>query len=172
MKKYIRISLTGLMLGAAPGAAEAQWVYTSEESAFGNKAVHIAMTVARGGYGFGLRCNGPDLEALFLTPEKIDGPESVAMMTAMKPAIKVRVDDRAVRDFTAVIDASSDSQMIVRAEIDMDLVEEIRDAKRRVSVAFEVVNSIFHETQFNVRSSTSAAEKLINACNEVARPPD
>lgn len=157
--KAIGASLLALV--ASSSAAFSQWVYNGEESAFGGAGVHLVVT-AHKEYLFGFRCYEDETLALFVTPEHIS-EQDAAELSDLSPEFLIRVDDNDVDVELAYADRANEKLRLTR-EVPLKLLLQVRDAKRRVAVAFRVDDRVFHEQSFTARGSTSALRKFIANC--------
>lgn len=154
----VELTLAGLLFATA---AEAQWHYSGEQSAFGGGGTHIALT-AKGSYAFGIRCSAGDMTAVLLTPERLDDEDAKALQN-VDPTMLLRVDDLPPISLQAEIDAN-DGKLRASAEIEFLFAEQVLKAKRRVAVALGAGGDQYHENSFNVVGSTKAIGKLIKGC--------
>jgi len=158
------LAATVLAVGlSAPVEARAQWMHQGNESAFGDSGLHIAVT-ASGRYGFGIRCRGDLIEMLYVTPDTSFDKSTYTMANLTKPKLRVRVDDSTIVDLEGEL-VDIDGTAALLAEIDLDLVYAVRDAKRRVAVVLQLIGENYHENSFGVRGSTAATNKMLVGCN-------
>jgi len=128
-----KISLAMLLLSAAP--AYAQWHYQGEESAFGGKGIHVALTGNRA-YSFGIRCEDGETQAILLTPEDLQASDAEAF-SIMRPTMLLRIDDSPALDLATSVDSTS-GKLRALADVDLDFVQQLKNAKRRVAVAISM----------------------------------
>ncbi len=148
--------------GAEPSAAQ-QWFYSQDDSAFGTGGKYIAVTANGMGYGFGLRCIGSGPEVLYTTTDQsLDREQVTQFNTLFSPSILVRVDNGEVMRIKGQF-VLIDTGLAVLADAPDDLAPQIRDAKRRISVAIEAID-IMHESKFGVRGSTKAISQWMADC--------
>ncbi|WAC26303.1 hypothetical protein [Ancylobacter sp. SL191] len=157
-----RLLIAALLLAASSLTASAQWVSDKEGGAFDDDATHLAVTVA-GDYVFGLRCRSDNLEAVFITPERIDDPKDVEAMNSVGAKLRVRADKGEILVFDAVAHEVKGTLGMV-AEVDEDLFLEVMDADSSISVVITMKGENFHETKFNARGSTKALEEVADGC--------
>ena len=161
MKKFLVASLSLAVVSAGP--ANAQWVYQGNESAFGDDAMHVAVTGV-GDYGFGFRCKGGVAEAIYLTPDRSFGSEAAyTMANATGPKLRVRVDDQPIVELDAEL-SDMDGKASILATTNKELLTTARDAKKRVAVVLTLLGDNYHEQSFNVRGSTKAINSVISGC--------
>lgn len=161
MYKRICISILTMLVTVQP--LKAQWIFQGSESAFGDDAVQLAMTMAKP-YALGARCKGDKIDLVYITPDTSFDKDSYAGMNAMMPEMKVRIDDNPI----VVIDAElvdSEGKMLGLAETDTEMLTSIKNAKRRIAIALSVLGKNYHEQSFSVQGSTAAIEKLFKGCN-------
>ena len=161
MKTLAIAIAAGLLFVRAP--AQAQWLYQGQESAFGDDTLHVALT-ASGSYGFGLRCKAGTIEAVYTTPDKSFDADGYKLANALKPLLRIRIDDQGIVELAAELHDSNGS-MVVLAEVERSLLDSVRDARRRVAVVVQLLGDRYHERSFNVRGSTAALNKLIAGCD-------
>ncbi len=159
----LRLWFAACLLVASSLSASAQWVSQKDGGAFDNDATHIALTVA-GDYAFGLRCRNNTLEAVFITPERVDDDKDIEAMNSVEPKLRVRVDKGEVMSFDAVAHEVKGTLGIV-AEVDEDLFLEVMDADSSISVVITLKGDNFHETKFTARGSTKALEEVADGCD-------
>lgn len=165
----MRVLLAGLLaLAAAPASAE--WLYNQQGGAFDDAPMHIAAGQT-GAYGFGFRCRYlGTIEAVFITPEQIDA-DTADMMNQLGVTLLVRADDNEPHRIEGSVE-SLDGTLAILAEVEhpfgdevaVPILDEVEGASRRVAVAFEGIGQIFHETEIDVRGSTSAIAALKQDC--------
>lgn len=145
------------------GTASAQWLHQETGSAFEDTKLQIAL-VAEGRNAFGLRCsNGTDFEAVFMAPDSMDA-EQASLLNALGPELLIRVDDAA--PFTLSVQTEmADQNLKMVASSPVELFEQVRDGKSRVSVALRVVGELYHETAFRLNGSTKAVGAVIATCS-------
>ncbi|HEY6633468.1 MAG TPA: hypothetical protein VIZ90_18600 [Rhizobiaceae bacterium] len=160
----IRFAVGGALLGVFfAGSANAQWIYQGNESAFGDNVMHIAVTGV-GNYGFGFRCKGGDVEAIYITPDRsFSSDAAYTMANATRPKLRVRVDDQAIVDLEAQI-SDADGTASIIAAANKELLVATRDARKRVAVVLELLGENYHEQSFNVRGSTKSINSVIAGC--------
>lgn len=158
----LRLFIAALVLAASSLTASAQWVSDSEGGAFDNDATHLALTVS-GDYVFGLRCRNDNLEAVFITPERVDDPKDIEAMNTVGPKLRVRVDKGEIMSFDATAHEVKGTLGVV-AEVDEDLFLEVMDADGSISVVITMKSDNFHETKFTARGSTKALEEVADGC--------
>ncbi|KAB2693860.1 hypothetical protein [Brucella intermedia] len=160
--KRLAIAFTSVL--ATCWAANAQWVYQAQESAFDDNSMHIAVTAA-GQYGFGFRCKGGKIETVYLTPDKsFDDNSAILMANATKPKLRERVDKNPVVDIDVELQ-NIDDKATAFGDVDIDLLKSVASAKNRVAVVLQIIGDNYHEKSFNVRGSTNAINKIVAACN-------
>lgn len=160
----IRIGLFLASFLATGGVANAQWVYQAQESAFDDNALHIAVTAA-GQYGFGFRCKGPKIEAVYLTPDKsFEENSAISLANATKPKLRVRIDKRPVIDVDVELQ-NVDDKATAFGDVDIALLKSVASAKNRVAVVMQILGENYHEKSFSVRGSTKAINQIIEACD-------
>ena len=160
MKRATTALACAAMLCAPPAAA--QWKYQLNESAFTAEGVNIAMT-ANAGYAFGFRCQGQDMEVLFLTNSNSFTNESLGASSLAPPQLLVRVDDHAVIEMNiSLVENGGKSGAI--GYVEMELANAVRNAKKRIAVALRILGEIQHEEWFDVVDSTIAIDKITAAC--------
>lgn len=149
----------GLMLALSP--ANAQWVYDGMESDFGGDGLHTVIT-ADESYGLAIRCQGENLDLIYVTPEQIDS----ALLESMSIVVlKIRVDKGEIFALGTKPEIfGGGSSLGFRSEIPERLVNQIAAAKSRVSVVVQVVASKFHEHRFGVSGSSRAIQNLKEKC--------
>lgn len=146
----------------APAAAQAGWLYQELGSAFDDVKFHVAMGAARD-YGLGLRCTGPaGGDVIFATPEDLKDVDPAAI-NAIGPMLLIRVDDNPPLKLRGEIEAIEDGFRIV-ADAPDGLFAQVREAKRAVSAAIDMMGQIMHEQKFDVSGSTRAVEQMESAC--------
>ncbi len=160
MKKLVA---TIAIVMATGTTANAQWMYQGQESAFDNDTLHIAVTAA-GQYGFGFRCKGTKIEAVYMTPDKsFDDSAAISLANATKPKIRVRVDKNPVVDVDVELQ-NIDDKATAFGDVDIDLLKSVASAKNRVAVVMQILGDNYHEKSFNVRGSTKSIGQIIKAC--------
>ncbi|MBS9476439.1 hypothetical protein [Ancylobacter radicis] len=157
-----RLLLAAALLAASSLAASAQWIADKEGGAFDDDALHLALTVS-GDYVFALRCRDNTLEAVFITPERIDDPKGPEIMNSLEPKLRVRVDGGEIIANDATAHEVKGTLGMV-AEVDDDLFLEVMDAQSSISVVITMKGDNFHETKFNARGSTKALEEVADGC--------
>lgn len=155
-----------LLIGVS--GVSAQWHYQAEESAFGTGGVQLAMT-GNQNYGFGVRCSGGNIEAVFLTPDDSFDATTVEMANVTVPKLMIRFDQEQVMELDSSI-VLNEGKAGVIAAVETDFIEAVGEAKSRVSVALKLLGEIYHENNFNVRGSTKAAGQLMDACPAIKNP--
>ena len=153
-------AVAGAAVLVCAGVASASWVYQGEKSAFGGAGTHLVLTF-NSGYGFGFRCDDDGAKTVFITPEtasNADMAQSVVLGTLL-----VRVDSGEVRNADAVPDSAA-NHLRLTAQYGPEILPEVRNAKRKVSVAVKVGSKILHETSFPAKGVKDALAKFINAC--------
>ncbi|OEI84424.1 hypothetical protein GRI33_00950 [Brucella sp. BO3] len=154
--------------------ANAQWIYQGQESAFDDDALHIAVTAA-GQYGFGFRCKGAKIEAVYMTPDKsFEDSAAISLANATKPKIRVRVDKNPVVDVDVELQNINDKATAF-GDVDIDLLKSVAAAKNRVAVVMQILGENYHEKSFNVRGSTKSIGQIIKACgleDDGENPPE
>jgi len=160
----IKLAVGAALLGVLfTSAANAQWIYQGNESAFGDNAMHVAVTGV-GDYGFGFRCKGGDVEAVYITPDRsFNSDEAYTMANVTRPKLRVRVDDQEIVDLEAQI-SDADGKASIIAAANKELLVATRDAKKRVAVVLELLGENYHEQSFNVRGSTKSINSVIEGC--------
>lgn len=148
-------------LAALAAPASAQWLYQGEESAFGDRGSHKVIT-ANDTYGFGFRCEETGSAAVYVTPEELSNSEAETLALGF-PRLMIRVDDLPPHDLMGFVD-STQNRLRITATVDQPVVEQIRDAKKRVAVAIRKEDRVFHESSFGVRGSTAQVGKFLAAC--------
>ncbi len=158
--RSLAIAALGLLLTC--GTAAAQWVYQKQESAFDDDASNVALT-AVGKYGFGVRCTGGAAELVFITPDSSFNDDTYEFANLTGPVLLLRTDNDPVQQLAIKLQ-DVDGTAVARGDADVELIRKIAGAKKRVSVALKLVGETYHEQQFNVRGSSKAIEKVIEAC--------
>jgi len=162
MRRRLGAILAGLL--ATCVSANAQWVYQGQESAFDDSALHIAVTAA-GQYGFGFRCKGPKIEAVYMTPDKsFEDSSALSVANATHPKIRVRVDKNPIVDIDVEL-ANVEDKATALGEVDVDLLKSVASAKNRIVVVMQILGDNYHEKSFSVRGSTKAINQIIEACD-------
>lgn len=151
--------LAGLLISASPSHAE--WHYQGEKSAFGSQGNHLALGY-NGLYGFGFRCDQDEVAGIFITPEDLDD-DGAKSLTFLFPMLLVRVDNLDPHEHFGIVE-SANGKLRVSATISNNLLEEVRDAKRRIAVAIRMSDKTFHETSIPARGSTSALRSFLANC--------
>ena len=144
--------------------AHAQWLFRTEENAFEpDKSMHIAMTVANGGYALGMRCRDGERSVIFMTPEKAD---QVSVLNSASPVVMIRVDDNDILEYPAQLEVLGDTVAagIIDAEGVKKAFDQAREGRRRISVAIKLLGQTMHPTNFNVRGSTRTISQLQEKC--------
>ena len=159
-----RCLLLLVMMSLGTTAAQAQWLFRTEENAFEpNKSMHIAMTAIGGGYALGMRCQGGERSVIFMTPEKA---ESIGVLNSASPVVMIRVDDNDILEYPARLEILGDT--VAAGILDADGVkkafDQARQGQRRISVAIKLLGQTMHPTNFNVRGSTRAITELQSKC--------
>lgn len=155
----VRVLIATIVLFAWPIGAEAQWLHTVKEDAFGSDT-HISMTAA-GGMLFGFNCDEKGARnILFLTREEWDDKLSIA---PFKLLVKIDKGETISLEATATevedrLRLDSDDDRIV------DVMKQIAAAKSRVDVAAEMFGQTFYAQKIGVAGSSSAIGKMMKAC--------
>lgn len=142
--------------------AMAQWHYQGSESEFGDDGLHLALT-AKGAYALGIRCRGSTLQAMYMTPDRSIPDDNFEAVNATKPKMKVRIDKGDVIELDVDL-AETNGTISAISDIDRDLLNSLRDAKRNVAVVLELIGTNYHENSFGVRGSTKAIDQVIVGC--------
>lgn len=144
-------------------ASHAQWLYQGQESAFDDDALQIAVT-AEGQYALGFRCKRDNIEVVYMTPDKsFQDADAYKMANLAKPKIRIRIDNNPIVDIDAFMTEAGGKATII-GETDLEMLESIRNAKKRVAVVLQLLGDSYHEKSFNVRGSTKALGQIIKAC--------
>lgn len=156
----MRLVLSFLALLHWSASANAQWFYQEkEESAFSEEKVHLLLSMSEG-RGFGFRCRDGSSELMFMLEERMEETDT---LNAIQPKLLLKIDNNELHEIPVTAANSGDS-LVFMAEAPVPLIEEIRDAQKRVAVAVDLVGNLFSETAYNVRGSTAAATSLLNNC--------
>lgn len=167
MKRWLLgAASAGALIFVAP--AQAEWYYQGEKSAFGTQGTHMALG-HNGLYAFGFRCDQDDVAGIFITPEDLDDA-SAEGLTFLAPKLLIRVDDRAVHEHFGVVE-SANGKLRVSVTVRPSLLEQVRDAKRRIAVAIRMSDRTFHEASFSARGSTSALRSFLANC-DISEDPE
>lgn len=154
--------LTSLMLGVCGFPAVAQWVHQEHGSAFNDQKEQLALT-AFGQYAVGLRCSSAnDLTVVFITPEVVDG-KALDQINALTPKVLIRIDQNEAHAYEASGDNPSGS-LSFYAAVPEGLAKEVMAAQSGVSVAVQMLGSLYHETRFSARGSTRAVSEIVARC--------
>jgi hypothetical protein len=135
--------------------------YQAYDSAFAGSDRHVA-AVEKPGFGLGFSCKDGTTHAIYITPEEVND-DKVAGASALAPKLKMRIDENPIVDLEVEIQ-SFDGKLRGVAGVDVDLLIQVRDAKRRVAVALQFRDELYHEQSFDVVGSTEAFKRLISNC--------
>ncbi len=157
--------LAAVIIGTvAASPAWSQWLYDGQQSAFGGGGTHSAYTGNRD-YGFGFRCDDSEVSVAYLTPQPIES-DDLDGYQRLPIRLLVRVDDNPVKEYESRIDRA-DEKLRVIADIERDILEEVRDAKRRIAVAINLAGKLYHEQSFRAQGSTATLNKFMPNCKTV-----
>lgn len=157
-----KLCIALLVSAASTSPSAAQWLYEGGESAFDGDAPHVVLT-GKGQYGFGLRCRGGDVEAIYITPDRSMTDDMLSVANTVGPQLRLRVDKDPVISLDVEL-ANNDGSLVGTAAIDVKQVWAIRDAKRSVAVVLTLGGENYHENSFGVRGSTKAIDQMIAGC--------
>jgi len=160
MRLFVTTLVGFLALGSE--SASAQWLYEGNESAFGDDALHVAVT-ASGFYGFGLRCRGDTIEVIYMTPDTSFNNEYYKLANITQPKLRIRVDDGAIVDVDATL-VDIEGKATAIGNVDIALLHSVSNAKKRVAVVLQLIGVNYHEKSFNPRGSSKALGKIMSAC--------
>jgi hypothetical protein len=152
------IAATALLCAA--DYANADWFYKGEASAFGGAGSQIVYTSNKS-YGLALRCDEGSVATIYMTPE--EGTQKQYEDVGATGTLMVKIDDLAPLTADATPDVA-DGHVRVTAQFNDDLLNQLKGAKRRVSVAIKIGEQIFHESTFEAQGAPKALGKFINAC--------
>ncbi len=156
----MRIVLGLILLAIFTTSASAQWLYQEKEKgAFSDEIVHLLLTVKQG-RALGVRCESGEIEIMFILKELI---EQIDTVNSLKPKLLMRIDGNRMHELSATAQNTA-GKFVLFAKTDNALVEEIRDAKKRVAVVLDLAGNQFVETSYSVRGSTKAAKTLLRKC--------
>lgn len=158
----IRAAIAAVVSLASIGAASAQWIAQQQGGEFDDNPTNIALT-AKGKHAIGFRCSGDELKVVFITPEEVDDADTLRLMNAAGPQIRLKIDNGAVVSLDAELDETNGT-LGVLADVDIDLVKSVASAKSKLSAVLTLLGKNYHETTFNVRGSTAAIDKIIKNC--------
>lgn len=152
-----------------PRSAYANWAFSTNENAFDEtQSMHVALTANLQGYALGLRCKGSEPSLVLITPEKVSSEDetNIQYINAASPKLLLRVDKNEIHkldvDFN-VVDGSFSGLADDSDEL-LEFFEEAKNAKTRISAAFEVLGKNMHASNFSVRGSTKNIALLQKAC--------
>lgn len=117
--------------------------------------------------GLGFRCQDGTTEIVYRTPEEADDSKA-SSFNGLDPKLKLRIDSNPIVDLEVNFD-SNNGKLRGVADVDMDLLTQVRDAKRRVAVAIEVLDKLYHEQSLDVAGSTEALKRLILNCASIGQ---
>lgn len=157
-----KVALAACIVVAMVAPSHAQWISDSGGGDFDDDPVHVALT-AKGRSAFGLRCNSEVREFVFITPEAAADADTLKMMNAVAPKLKVRLDKGSIIDLDADLE-DRDDKLTVVAEVDPEFFKRVRDAKSAIAVTLSVLGKNYHETSFNARGSNAAITKIMKGC--------
>lgn len=161
VKKTIAAATFGIAL-LASSAASARWNYwVAPDSAFGGSRWHLATTDGSV-VGLGFRCKDGTTEAIYITSEEMDD-DKVAGLSNLAPKLKMRIDENPIVDLEVELQAQKGKLRGI-AGVDMDLLTQVRDAKRRIAVALQLQDELYYEKSFDAVGSTEALKRLISNC--------
>ncbi len=158
--KDMRVILYLVLSAIFTTSASAQWLYQEEKkSAFSDEIVHLLLTVKQG-KALGVRCENGEIEIMLILNEKI---EQIDTVNSLDPKLLIRIDGNRMHELSATAQNTT-AKFVLYANADTALVEEIRDAKKRVAIVLDLAGNQFVETSYSVRGSTKAAKTLLRKC--------
>lgn len=160
--KYV-LATVGLAACLASTSTHAQWINQKTGGAFDDNPLYVALTVSHK-LGFGLRCNASGPQVVFITNDESMTQDTYKLANAAEPKLRVKIDKGEIISLDATLEDTDDGKMIAISDGNLSLYEQIRDAKKSVSVVVTVLGKNFHENQFNVRGAKEAVGKLISGC--------
>ncbi|KQW82052.1 hypothetical protein [Ensifer sp. Root127] len=150
--------------------ASAFWLYQKHESAFDDGALHVAFSAAVGANpgGLGVRCKDGKAEIMYIVMDSgltSNDANNANKIGAMK--LKMRIDKGEIKDYP-VHSSVNDDKYIMVFDIDRSVAEQMRDAKKSISVTASLAGQNFWENTFSVTGSTDVIGKTLALCDSSA----
>lgn len=156
--------VSALLLMVTVTAANAQWHTSNSGGDFDDEPTYVAVTASEAGmYGFGLRCKGKKIAAVFITPDKSFNETGTNTINAAKPELRIKIDNGSVKSFETEL-SHTDQGARATSEVDLEFLSQVRAAKSRISVVLTILGDNFHETRFAAKGSTPAMDTLVKGC--------
>ncbi len=167
-----RILVVAAIVCAASTQVFAQWMYQEKESAFTGKKGALMFAVNSSDMGFGFRCRADEgkMKIVFITPERVEKDELLAVANMSGPKILIRVDNHAPHSIAAEAIKTNSGQLSLIADASPELVDEVAKARKRIAVAMKLLGDTYHETSFSPRGSGRVGKKFLTACDSITKP--
>jgi hypothetical protein len=147
--------------------ANADWLHNTEDDPFRGGEQHIAAAFDLSGELAGFRCSSADdLVLMFVTPEKPQAG-SMELLSKVPVQLLVIVDNEPKRELAARIETTPNGERYrIVSEVPevADVVKSALGAKKRFSVASQLLGQLGYTKTFNVRGSTNAIRALVSGC--------
>ena len=161
----MRRRLITILLLVLAGPASAQWVYQSEESAFGSGGTQIMLAPAGYKTALGLRClKEKSPEIVYMTNDSSFDADTTKVANMTTPKLMLRIDDNDPQELDSTILLTDDGTAMFVAEANKELLNEIGGAKKRVAIAVGLLGETYHENKVGVRGTRKNVDKLISDC--------
>lgn len=159
-----RLGISAVAFFVATTCAFSQWHTNKLGGDFDDNPLYIAVIAnLSGSHAFGLRCQGDEVEAVFMTSDKSFKDGDLVLVNATRPKLRVKVDKGEIHTLDAEI-SNTDKGARAVAEIDLALFNEIKGAKGTISAVLTLLDENYHETRFAAKGSTAALNKLVKGC--------
>ncbi len=142
--------------------ASAQWAYQKQGGAFDDRPKHVIAT-SYNGYSFGFICKDiQSIQAVYVTTELI-GNTSIDNLNSVYPELLIRVDDGEILELDTKFKDTGEYIGVISTVSKKEL-EQVINAKSKISVAIRVLLDPAHENKFSAEGSTSNGTKFIAQC--------
>ena len=147
-------------------AANARWMYLETGGAFDDKPTHVIATVSLG-YSLGFRCkDNKSLELIYGTTENAEGSKKEELLRSLNkidPELLVRIDDNKTLTIETTM-TRMQSNVGALSSVQDDVLRQLINANRRISVAVKLAGNLVHEHEFSVTGSTQSGNQLAKNC--------
>lgn len=157
------LSMCAFAMAAQMSFAQAGWMYNSSGGEFDGDALQYAF-VGSGSYGFGVRCQSKQAEAIFVTRDtSFNDSDALATINLTKPQLKYKVDGGQIYEISGELN-NGDTGLAFIGDVTAEDMGRIRDAKKSLAVVINVMGKNYHETKFPMAGSSNAVGKVMDGC--------